>query len=213
MVQFRKSKKIGPIRITASKNGIGISAGAGPVRVSRGPDGKVRRTISAPGTGIYDTRVIGSGQRNQGPPPNHTSPPQADPAGGVDGYQPTMAPAFRCHPVALPQPISVKGYNGTITFDGATVQFTRKGIAAKAGRLRDTTFPITAVNAIDWKEPTMAVNGHLRFCVPLADGSLPSPVPVPENQFALLVTKQQRKRFDEILGALNATMQNPPADR
>ncbi|MFI8664208.1 DUF4236 domain-containing protein [Rhodococcus qingshengii] len=59
MVQFRKSKTFGGVRITASKKGIGVSAGAGPLRVSRGADGKVRRTVRAPGTGIYDTKVIG----------------------------------------------------------------------------------------------------------------------------------------------------------
>lgn len=59
MVQFRKSTKIGPIRLTASKRGLSVSAGAGPLRISRGADGKIRRTISAPGTGIYDTKVIG----------------------------------------------------------------------------------------------------------------------------------------------------------
>ncbi|TQF65310.1 DUF4236 domain-containing protein [Rhodococcus spelaei] len=58
MVQFRKSTKIGPIRLTASKRGLSVSAGAGPLRISRGADGKVRRTISAPGTGIYDTKVV-----------------------------------------------------------------------------------------------------------------------------------------------------------
>lgn len=58
-MQFRKSKKIGPVRLTASKSGVGISAGTGPVRVSRGADGKTRRTVSAPGTGLRKTDVIG----------------------------------------------------------------------------------------------------------------------------------------------------------
>ncbi|WP_375545894.1 DUF4236 domain-containing protein, partial [Dietzia cinnamea] len=61
MVSFRRSKKVGPFRITASKSGLGISAGAGPVRVSRSPKGRYSRTLRVPGTGIYDTRRIGSG--------------------------------------------------------------------------------------------------------------------------------------------------------
>jgi hypothetical protein len=64
MVQFRKSKKVGPFRFTLTPRGISTSAGAGPIRVSRGADGKVRRTISAPGTGIYDTKVVGGKKRN-----------------------------------------------------------------------------------------------------------------------------------------------------
>lgn len=59
MVQFRKSKSFGPFRITATKRGISTSFGAGPIRLSRGADGKTRRTIRAPGTGIFDTKVIG----------------------------------------------------------------------------------------------------------------------------------------------------------
>ncbi|WP_425297227.1 DUF4236 domain-containing protein [Nocardia abscessus] len=41
MVQFRKSMKLGPVRITASKKGLGVSAGAGPVR---GVSGRTARS-------------------------------------------------------------------------------------------------------------------------------------------------------------------------
>jgi hypothetical protein len=58
-VQFRKSKKVGPFRFTLSNRGLSTSAGAGPLRFSRGADGKVRRTIRVPGVGLYDTKVIG----------------------------------------------------------------------------------------------------------------------------------------------------------
>lgn len=56
--QFRKSKTFGPIRLSVSKRGLGVSAGAGPVRISQGADGKTRRTIRVPGTGIFNTKVI-----------------------------------------------------------------------------------------------------------------------------------------------------------
>lgn len=59
MVQFRRSKKVGPFRFTLSNRGISTSAGAGPLRISRGADGKYRRTVRVPGTGLYDTKVIG----------------------------------------------------------------------------------------------------------------------------------------------------------
>lgn len=64
MVQFRKSKSFGPVRLTASKRGISTSVGAGPFRVSFGADGKTRRTVRVPGTGIYDTKVIGGNKRS-----------------------------------------------------------------------------------------------------------------------------------------------------
>jgi len=59
-MQFRKTKTFGGLRFSLSKKGVGVSVGAGPLRVGVGADGKVRRTVRAPGTGLYDTKVIGS---------------------------------------------------------------------------------------------------------------------------------------------------------
>ena len=59
MAQFRKSKKVGPFRFTVTKRGLSTSFGGGPLRLSRGADGKVRRTLRVPGVGVYDTKVIG----------------------------------------------------------------------------------------------------------------------------------------------------------
>ncbi|TCN51762.1 uncharacterized protein DUF4236 [Rhodococcus sp. SMB37] len=88
MAQFRKSKKLGPIRITASKRGLSTSVGAGPLRVSRGADGKTRRTVRVPGTGVYDTKVVGgkksapqrSNSGSAAPTPQRT----IDPNSGVE---------------------------------------------------------------------------------------------------------------------------------
>jgi hypothetical protein len=33
---FRRSKSMGPFRFTLSKRGLGVSAGAGPLRIGRG---------------------------------------------------------------------------------------------------------------------------------------------------------------------------------
>lgn len=85
MVGFRKSKKVGPFRFTLSKRGISTSAGAGPLRFSRGADGKYRRTVRLPGTGLYDTRVVGGGQAQRAGAAPRLAPDAgwyADPAGG-----------------------------------------------------------------------------------------------------------------------------------
>jgi hypothetical protein len=66
MVSFRKSQKIGPFRLTASKSGLSVSGGVKGARVSANTKGEVRRTVGIPGTGIYDTRKIsGSSQADQ----------------------------------------------------------------------------------------------------------------------------------------------------
>lgn len=59
-IQFRKSKKIGPFRLTASKSGLSVSAGVPGARVSVNSRGDVRRTVSLPGTGIYSTKKVGN---------------------------------------------------------------------------------------------------------------------------------------------------------
>jgi hypothetical protein len=83
-VHFRTSKSIGPFRFTLSKRGLSTSVGAGPLRLSRGADGKVRRTIRVPGMGIYDTSVIS-------PPVKHPHPSDygSTHAAGVQPQPPT----------------------------------------------------------------------------------------------------------------------------
>jgi len=43
-ITFRCSKTFGPLRVTLSKRGLGVSAGAGPLRIGRGATG--RRAVS-----------------------------------------------------------------------------------------------------------------------------------------------------------------------
>jgi hypothetical protein len=51
-LRFRRSKKIGPLNITASSGGIGVSVGVKGARVGIGADGKVRSSVGIPGTGL-----------------------------------------------------------------------------------------------------------------------------------------------------------------
>jgi hypothetical protein len=67
MVQFRRSKKFGPFRFTLSQRGLSAGVGGGLFRIGRGADGKVRRTVRIPGTGIYDVKVVGSGKQRSTP--------------------------------------------------------------------------------------------------------------------------------------------------
>ena len=57
---YRKSVKMGPFRVTASKSGISYSAGVKGVRVTKRANGKVQTTLSAPGTGIRYTTTSGT---------------------------------------------------------------------------------------------------------------------------------------------------------
>jgi hypothetical protein len=93
-VQFRKSKTFGGLRIIASKRGIGVSVGKGPLPVGIGADGKVRRTVRVPGTGVYDTKVI----RSSGPPRAFRPTARAAHVLDVDSSM-AYASGLRSHPV------------------------------------------------------------------------------------------------------------------
>ncbi|MCA2245950.1 DUF4236 domain-containing protein [Mycobacterium sp. WUMAC-067] len=63
--QYRKSKKVGPFRFTASRRGISSSVGFGGYRVTRRADGSYQRTVRVPGTGVYNTTRISSPRQPQ----------------------------------------------------------------------------------------------------------------------------------------------------
>jgi hypothetical protein len=62
MIQVRKSIRFGPLRLTFTRRGVSVSVGAGPLRISRGADGRTRRTIRyAPG--VFETKTINRRKR------------------------------------------------------------------------------------------------------------------------------------------------------
>jgi hypothetical protein len=63
MVRLRKSTSFGPFRVTASKSGLSLSGGVRGARASVNTKGRVRRTVGIPGTGVYDTKQIGTSRR------------------------------------------------------------------------------------------------------------------------------------------------------
>ena len=58
--RFRKSKNLGPFRVTVSKSGVSTSFGGKGARVTKTASGKVRTTLSVPGTGISYVTETGS---------------------------------------------------------------------------------------------------------------------------------------------------------
>lgn len=65
-LRFRKSIRIGKFaRINISKSGIGASVGVPGYRIGMGADGKARRTVGIPGTGVYHTEVVASPNKDR----------------------------------------------------------------------------------------------------------------------------------------------------
>lgn len=64
-LRFRKSINLGGARINISKKGIGASVGVQGARITKTADGKTRKTIGVPGTGIsYTTESRGKKKAN-----------------------------------------------------------------------------------------------------------------------------------------------------
>ena len=82
-LRFRRSAKLGPFRITATKRGLSTSFGVRGARVGINSRGQVRRTIGLPGTGIYDTEIINPSTSSH--VTHHAAAPAsaASPASGV----------------------------------------------------------------------------------------------------------------------------------
>ncbi len=89
----RKSFKIAPgVRMTVTPRGVSASAGVKGARVTRGADGRVTRTLSAPGTGLSHTKTLRSATgRGAAPSQGH----------GQGGASPSQAPT-RTAPSATP---------------------------------------------------------------------------------------------------------------
>ena len=62
---WRKSKKFGPFRITASKSGISTSIGGKGFRLTQSTNGKTQVTTGIPGTGLYHTQTLSSSEKKQ----------------------------------------------------------------------------------------------------------------------------------------------------
>lgn len=63
--RIRRSTKIGPLRFTVSKGGIGVSTGVKGFRVGVGPRGAYT-SVGIPGTGLYGIHYWGKGRRSPG---------------------------------------------------------------------------------------------------------------------------------------------------
>ncbi|MFC5861765.1 DUF4236 domain-containing protein [Acidicapsa dinghuensis] len=63
---FRKSLNLGPLRINASKSGLGYSVGGRGFRIGRDAKGRPYKSFSIPGTGIYNRTYAGGKAKSRG---------------------------------------------------------------------------------------------------------------------------------------------------
>ncbi len=100
--RVRKSFKIAPgVRMTVSPRGVSTSVGVKGVRVTRGADGRVTRTLSAPGTGISHTKTIRPAASGRSAV---AAPPAAAPSAAPGLMAPKWQKALHKALVAKPDP-------------------------------------------------------------------------------------------------------------
>jgi hypothetical protein len=124
---FRRSVKLGPLKLNFSKSGVGYSVGVRGYRVGKDAKGRAYTAASIPGTGIYSRTYSGKGETAPGfgASPQHrvgNGPTLAITfiAGGLlvlfltvlfssrPVPPPTPEPAAVSAPQASPQPVPVK---------------------------------------------------------------------------------------------------------
>jgi hypothetical protein len=76
--RFRRSVKLGPLRLNFSKSGIGYSAGVRGFRVGKDAKGRTYTAASIPGTGLYNRTYASQGKAD---------PESEAPAAGVSPYR------------------------------------------------------------------------------------------------------------------------------
>jgi uncharacterized protein DUF4236 len=178
---YRKSVKMGPFRVTASKSGIRYSAGVKGARVTKRASGKVQTTLSAPGTGLRYTATSGTKKGQARRPIASAQVPARRPA-------PAAKAARRPSPTAVPQvaarrpvrlrgrrsttaprippvrqlPFTSKGYLATVTIrkGGIHIERTRAG-TMNGNHSADITWGELA--GIDFLAPNFFRNGHVHF--------------------------------------------------
>lgn len=128
-LSYRKSVKMGPIRVTASKSGISYSAGVKGARVTKRADGKVQTTLSS--HGVQYTKTTSPAKRRAAAPAKAAvrtppaakpkpaaaakpqravkAPPPAKPARAPKPARPPK-PAAEPKPARSPKPLKLHGH-------------------------------------------------------------------------------------------------------
>jgi hypothetical protein len=57
--RFRRSVKLGPVRLNLSKSGLGWSVGNRFARIGKRSDGRIVQTVTLPGTGLSEQHTLG----------------------------------------------------------------------------------------------------------------------------------------------------------
>lgn len=106
----------------------------------------------------------------------------------------------------MTDPITAKGVNGSLEFDGSLVTITRKGIGNKGQK----SIPLRSVGAIQIRPATMLVNGFIQLSiageVSRSSGGVGRLQDAANDENAVIFTKKQTPDIEAFRDAVNAAL-------
>ena len=216
---YRKSVRMGPFRVTASRSGVSYSVGVKGARVTKRANGKVQTTLSVPGTGVRYTATSGTRKAPVRRPAARTqlpaSPPHAAKRVRLRGRRSSVQPRIAA-PWLLP--FTIKGYLATVTVHqgGIHIERTRAG---KINGNHSSDIPWHELAGIDFLDPNFFRNGHVHFATAGDPRGLTSTgngnrmAATARNAHAIMFTWQQSRAYRQLRGLLSGDSPIPPPTR
>jgi Protein of unknown function (DUF4236)/Short C-terminal domain len=212
-IKYRKSFKVGPLRVTASKSGISYSAGVKGARITKRADGRTQTTLSAPHTGLTYTST--SGTKRQ--PASHQAATRKQ---AVAKSTPLPGQRFSVLPQPPPagtRPLRFKGYLATVTLYPNRIQIDRTFMGRINGNRSTNIQWQQQLVGVDFLEPTGLVNGHIHFATAAdprgltATGRGNRMAAAARNPHAIMFTWRQRTTYEQLRGLFIANAVVPSA--
>jgi hypothetical protein len=209
-VRYRKSFKVGPIRVTASKSGVSYSAGVKGARITKRADGRVQTSLSVRGTGLGYTATKAHKAKTAGHRAERvqqtvaTSAPLPGQRSSVLSYPPP--PGTR--------PLVFKGYLASVTLRPDRIQIDRTFMGRVNGN-HTARILWGQLAAVDFLDPTRLINGHVHFAAAddprglTATGGGRRLAAAARNPHAIMFTWQQRAAYEQLRALLVANQVVP----
>jgi hypothetical protein len=105
--------------------------------------------------------------------------------------------------------LEVKGYTGTVVFDGQSITIIRSGVGRVTGGGRgQIRIPVSNVTAVMWKPAGPMLNGYIHFSIPgtnMMSRNRSSNIRLSQNTVSFL--RSQMQEFEALRDAVEAAIQ------
>jgi Domain of unknown function (DUF4429)/Short C-terminal domain len=114
--------------------------------------------------------------------------------------------------------VEVKGYNGTVTFDGQSIAIVRTGLGRVTVGKGQIRIPVSSVTAVQWKPAGPMVNGYIHFSMlgssdRRSRGFGRQTADKGHDQNSVIFLRRQMPAFEELRAAVEAAIQRGSAQQ